>query len=45
MLVDLGVENIVLSEKVVVDPQRRYTWPVMRMEIRMAFIRPSRVPK
>lgn len=34
MLVDLGVESIVLSEKVVVDPQLKYTWPVMPMEIR-----------
>ena len=34
MLVDLGVENIVLSGNHMVDPQLRYTWPVMRMEIR-----------
>lgn len=34
MLQDLGVESIVLSENLVVDPQLKYTWPVMRMEIR-----------
>ena len=34
MVQELGVENIVRSERHVVDPQLKYTWPPMRMEIR-----------
>jgi hypothetical protein len=34
MLVELGVENIVQLENHEVDPQQKYTWPPMRMEIR-----------
>jgi Putative transposase of IS4/5 family (DUF4096) len=34
MLVDLGVENTVRLEHHVVDPQLKYMWPPMRMEIR-----------
>lgn len=34
MLVELGVENIVQLECREVDPQLKYTWPPMRMEIR-----------
>lgn len=34
MLVELGVENIVQLESHPVDPQQKYTWPPMRMEIR-----------
>lgn len=34
MLVELGVENTVQLENHEVDPQQKYTWPVMRMEIR-----------
>jgi hypothetical protein len=34
MLVELGVENTVVLERHVVDPQLKYTWPPMRMEIR-----------
>lgn len=34
MLRELGVENIVRSASHVADPRQRYTWPVMRTEIR-----------
>ena len=34
MLAELGVENIVQLEHHVVDPQQRYIWLPMRMEIR-----------
>jgi len=34
MLMELGVESIVQLENHVVDPQQKYTWPPMRMEIR-----------
>lgn len=34
MLKELGVENIVQLENHEVDPQQKYTWPPMRMEIR-----------
>jgi transposase len=34
MAQELGVENIVRLERHVVDPQLKYTWPPMRMEIR-----------
>ncbi len=34
MLVELGVEKVVLWENLEVDPQQKYTWPLMRMEIR-----------
>ena len=34
MLAELGVENTVQLEGLQADPQQKYTWPVMRMEIR-----------
>ena len=34
MLTELGVERIVQLERHAADPQLKYTWPPMRMEIR-----------